>query len=74
MDDIRNYVKERYARAIKNNSSCCGSGGCCCGTAGSSDLLSMTRGNYDGTVLEKTPGQTADQSFGCGNPFTEARI
>lgn len=74
MDDIRNYVKERYARAIKNNSSCCGSGGCCCGTAGSSDLLGMTRGNYDGSVLEKTPGQMADQSFGCGNPFTEARI
>lgn len=73
MDDIRNYVKERYAKAIKNNTSCCGSGGCCCGT-GTSDLLSMTRGNYDGAVLEKTPGQMADQSFGCGNPFTEARI
>lgn len=74
MDDIRNYVKERYARAIKNNTSCCGSGGCCCGTTGASDILSMTRGNYDGTVLEKTPPQMADQSFGCGNPFTEADI
>ena len=74
MDDIRNYVKERYAKAIKNSTSCCGSGGCCCSTTGSSDILSMTRGNYDGTVLEKAPGQMADQSFGCGNPFTEARI
>ena len=51
MDDIRNYVKERYAKAIKNSTSCCGSGGCCCSTTGSSDILSMTRGNYDGTVL-----------------------
>ena len=74
MDDIRSYVKERYAKAIKNNTSCCGSGGCCCGTTGASDILSMTRGNYDGAVLEKTPKQMADQSFGCGNPFTEARI
>jgi len=74
VDDIRNYVKERYAKAIKNSTSCCGSGGCCCSTTGSSDILSMTRGNYDGTVLEKAPGQMADQSFGCGNPFTEARI
>ena len=74
MDDIRKYVKERYAKAIKNNSSCCGSGGCCCGTAGSSDVFSMTRGNYDGAVLEKTPEHISDQSFGCGDPFTEARI
>ena len=74
MDDIRSYVKERYAQAIKNKSSCCGSGGCCCGTAGASDILSMTRGNYDDATLEKTPEHMADQSFGCGNPFTEARI
>lgn len=74
MDDIRSYVKERYAQAIKNKSSCCGSGGCCCGTAGPFDILSMTRGNYDDATLEKTPEHMADQSFGCGNPFTEARI
>ncbi len=74
MDDIRSYVKERYAQAIKNKSSCCGSGGCCCGTTGASDILSMTRGNYDDATLEKTPEHMADQSFGCGNPFTEARI
>ena len=75
MDDIRNYVKERYARAIKNTASCCGSGGCCCGTSGqSAGILSMTRGNYDGEILENTPEHMTDQSFGCGNPFTEARI
>lgn len=74
MDDIRNYVKERYAKAIRNTSSCCGSGGCCCGTTGASGIPSMTRGNYDGATLEKTPEQMTDQSFGCGNPFTEARI
>lgn len=34
----------------------------------------MTKGNYDGATLEKTPEHMADQSFGCGNPFTEARI
>ncbi|TDY65146.1 ubiquinone/menaquinone biosynthesis C-methylase UbiE [Aminivibrio pyruvatiphilus] len=74
MDDIRDYVKERYARAIKNSTSCCRSGACCCGTTGASDILNMTRGNYDGEILENTPEHMADQSFGCGNPFTEARI
>jgi ubiquinone/menaquinone biosynthesis C-methylase UbiE/N-acetylglutamate synthase-like GNAT family acetyltransferase len=74
MDDIRNYVKERYARAITNSASCCGAGGCCGGTTDSSGIPGMTRGNYDSSTLEKTPGQMAYQSFGCGNPFTEARI
>ena len=74
MDDIRNYVKKRYAQAIKNKFSCCGSGRCCGETTGASDIPSMTRGNYDGATLEKTPERMADQSFGCGNPFTEARV
>ncbi|MBL3539523.1 arsenite methyltransferase [Aminivibrio sp.] len=73
MDDIRQYVKERYAKAIKNTASCCGSGGCCCGT-GTPDIPSMTRGNYDDEILENTPEHMGGQSFGCGNPFTEARI
>lgn len=73
MDDIRDYVKERYARAIKSTSSCCGSGGCC-GAAGQTDILNMTKGNYDGATLGKTPEGMAGQSFGCGNPLTEARI
>ncbi len=74
MEDLRNHVKERYARAIQNSSSCCGSGGCCCGSTQGSDILSMTEGNYDDTVLEKAPGEMGEQSFGCGNPFSEARI
>ncbi len=74
MENIRDSVRERYAKAIKNTTSCCcGSGGCCT-SAAEGDILSMTKGNYDGATLEKTPEHMADQSFGCGNPFTEARI
>ncbi len=74
MEDLRNHVKERYARAIQNNSSCCGSGGCCCSTTKGSDILNMTEGNYDEKVLERAPGEVGGQSFGCGNPFSEAQI
>jgi SAM-dependent methyltransferase len=74
MEDLRNHVKERYAKAIQNSSSCCGSGGCCCGSTQGSDILNMTEGNYDDTVLEKAPGEMGEQSFGCGNPFSEAQI
>lgn len=73
MDEIRNYVKKRYAKAIRNASSCRGAPGCCSG-AGSTDIFSMTKGNYESEVLEKTPEQMADQSFGCGNPIAEANI
>jgi len=73
VENIRDSVRERYAKAIKNTTPCCGSGGCCTSASGG-DILSMTKGNYDGATLEKTPEHMADQSFGCGNPFTEARI
>lgn len=71
MDDIRSYVKNQYAKAIKNRTSCCGSGGCCCGTTGISEI---TQDNYDDDTLEKAPKKMGSQSFGCGNPFTEANI
>lgn len=73
VNDIRNYVRERYAKAITNSTSCCSTPGCCTG-AGTADILSMTRGNYDQTLLEKTPEQMTDQSFGCGNPIAEADL
>lgn len=74
MDDIRNYIRERYGKAIKGGSGCCGSGGCCCGAPGSQDILSMTENNYDAQILRKAPGMAGSQSFGCGDPVSEAGI
>lgn len=70
LSDIREKIREKYAEAIKNKNSCCGSGSSCCG--GLEDPI--TRGNYEGVVLDRIPEGVVSQSFGCGSPVEMAGL
>jgi N-acetylglutamate synthase-like GNAT family acetyltransferase/2-polyprenyl-3-methyl-5-hydroxy-6-metoxy-1,4-benzoquinol methylase len=73
MEDIRKFVEEKYAAAIRNKSCCCGgSKGGCCSSAGGKDPV--TSGIYGEDVLAKLPEEVRQQSYGCGSPTSGAGI
>lgn len=73
MEDIRKFIEEKYAAAIRNKSCCPGSStGGCCSSAGGCDPI--TSGIYDADTLSRLPGGVGEQSFGCGSPTGRAAI
>src|SRR6266540_2612095 len=65
-EDIREQVRQKYARAIKSKSGCCGSTGCC---GDSQDAVNaITRNLYQADELVGLPEDLVITSFGCGNP------
>jgi arsenite methyltransferase len=65
-EDIREQVREKYAKAITSKSGCCGSGGCC---GGSADATNAITGNlYQDGDVEGLPQNLLATSLGCGNP------
>ncbi|MBO8138715.1 MAG: arsenite methyltransferase [Desulfotomaculum sp.] len=68
-DDIRKMVREKYAQAITNKSSCCGdNSGCCCGGSANKDSDIITGGLYQADEIKGLPKDMLAASFGCGNP------
>ena len=69
--DIREAVRERYAKAIagKTSSSCCCSGGGCCETP-----ADTTANLYRPEEIASLPTDLLLQSFGCGNPTALAQL
>ena len=67
--DIRERVRERYAKAASGGG-CCDTGGC-----GDSSLSTdVTGGLYTRTELASIPGSAAEVSLGCGNPTAVAEL
>ena len=70
-DDIRNHVRESYAKVAdaSNNEEASGIVSSCCGVSDDIDIntLNSLRLGYSNTDLDNVPGG-ADMGLGCGNP------
>ena len=69
--DIKEAVRERYARTATAGESCCGpspSGGSGCGCGSSSQGMDTAALGYSSDDLEALP-DGADMGLGCGNPL-----
>lgn len=71
-EDIREFVRKSYARAITQKGGCC-CGSSCCG--GSADQANMITGNlYGSEQVAGLPQDLVAGSFGCGNPTALAEL
>ena len=73
-NDIREAVKDRYAKAVtaavkSATTGCCSSG--CCGSPGDDPI---TRDLYSASEAAEVPGDAMVASFGCGNPTALAQL
>ncbi len=74
-DDIRQNVRESYARVAEADDKGCGCGvpTSCCGTSPETDELFSVRLGYSAEDLAAIP-EGADMGLGCGNPKAIARL
>jgi len=70
-DEIKKIVKEGYAKAVKQATSCCSSNSCCSGTS-QAKIISKTVG-YSDAEMNAVP-EGANLGFGCGNPVALASL
>jgi SAM-dependent methyltransferase len=68
--ELREEVRERYAKAATSGS-CCGPE--CCGHDETLET-DLTDGAYSGEELAAIPTEAADASLGCGNPTAVAEL
>ena len=76
-DEIRNNVRESYAKVAEasNSGSSCGVESSCCGVSDDIDIntLNSLRLGYSQSDLENAP-EGADMGLGCGNPRAIASL
>jgi ubiquinone/menaquinone biosynthesis C-methylase UbiE len=76
-DDIRNKVRETYAKVAEanNNNEACGIESSCCGVSDDIDIntLNSLRLGYSDDDLANVP-EGADMGLGCGNPRAIAAL
>jgi arsenite methyltransferase len=70
--EIKKYVRDRYARAAQQGSSCCQPVSSCCGGGKETDLISLSIG-YTDQDLQAVP-EGANLGLGCGNPLALASL
>jgi ubiquinone/menaquinone biosynthesis C-methylase UbiE len=70
--EIKKHVRDRYARAAKQGSSCCQPASSCCGGGKETDLISLNLG-YTDQDLKAVP-EGANLGLGCGNPLALASL
>ncbi len=68
-DEIKKIVREGYAKAVNQATSCCSSSSCCGGTS-QAKTISKTVGYSDAEISAVPEG--ANLGFGCGNPVALA--
>jgi arsenite methyltransferase len=71
-EEIKKYVRDRYAGAAKQGSSCCQRAASCCGGGRETDLISISIG-YTDQDLKAVP-EGANLGLGCGNPLALASL
>ena len=68
--DIKEIVKEGYAKIAKQGSSCCGPASSCCGSANVAEDISRRIGYSEEEIAGVPEG--ANLGLGCGNPVALA--
>jgi ubiquinone/menaquinone biosynthesis C-methylase UbiE len=71
-EEIRHYVRDRYARAAQQGSSCCQPATSCCGGGRETEAISKHIG-YTDQDLKAVP-EGANLGLGCGNPLALASL
>ena len=71
-EDIKQLVREGYARVAQQNVSCCGSSQSCCTGASLSEQISKNIG-YSEEEIKAVP-EGANLGLGCGNPIAMASL
>jgi ubiquinone/menaquinone biosynthesis C-methylase UbiE len=71
-EEIKQYVRDRYARAANQGTSCCQPASSCCGGGRETDLISKSIG-YTDQELKMVP-EGANLGLGCGNPLALASL
>jgi len=75
-DDVREFVRQKYARAITLKTGCCGEsrGSACCREPLNDAVNLITGGLYRPDEVDGLPGDAVAASFGCGNPTALADL
>ncbi len=71
-EEIKKYVRDRYARAANQGTSCCQPATPCCGGGKETDIISKSIG-YTDQDLKAVP-EGANLGLGCGNPLALASL
>jgi arsenite methyltransferase len=71
-EEIKKNVRDRYAQAAIQESSCCQPASSCCGGGKATDLISKSIG-YTDQDLKMVP-EGANLGLGCGNPLALASL
>ena len=71
--ELREQVRQKYARAITGKTSCCG-GTSCCGSSDDKIADIITGGLYDSSETADIAHEVVNASFGCGNPTALAEL
>jgi SAM-dependent methyltransferase len=71
-EETRKIVRERYAKIVKPNSSCCTPAKSCCGSTNLTQEISKKMG-YTEEELKAVP-EGANLGLGCGNPVALASL
>ncbi len=70
--EIKKYVRDRYARAANQGTSCCSPASSCCGGGRQTEVISKSIG-YTDHDLKMVP-EGANLGLGCGNPLALASL
>jgi SAM-dependent methyltransferase len=68
---IKKIVREGYAKALSQNTSCCSISSCCCGTSQAKKISKKV--GYSDSEMNAVP-EGANLGFGCGNPVALASL
>ncbi len=71
-EEIKQYVRDRYARVATQGSSCCQPASSCCGGDAGAEAISKSIG-YSEQDLQAVP-EGANLGLGCGNPLALASL
>lgn len=70
-EKIKKIVRDGYAKALSQNTSCCSTSSCCCGTDQAKQVSQKV--GYSDSEMNAVP-EGANLGFGCGNPVTLALL
>jgi SAM-dependent methyltransferase len=70
-EEIKKVVRDGYAKALSQSTSCCSTSSCCCGTDQAKEISKKV--GYSDSEMTAVP-EGANLGFGCGNPVALASL
>ena len=70
-EEIKKVVRDGYAKALSQSTSCCSTSSCCCGTDQAKEISKKV--GYSESEMIAVP-EGANLGFGCGNPVALASL